>query len=282
MDEKESIEALKKRVNRKTKIALAIFVVASLGLGTYIATSGGSVTNSIFQTEQSKKDGGPAYMEDHSGNAPSAPAKEEGQEPVKPSPNTTATMVEHPDTLTLSGRDFLLFDGDVLLPLDTEAWSQYHVPGSENDLYDGIDEFYVKGETPQDWTQKFTVHHVKNPVDDCSVLAEKIVNGLIANIMESMDTGDLSFSPDNISVNYVKKDKDNALFYWGKKNIENVPDETQFVRLFSATYSKKMYFVTYTLKMNINDMSVEDITKYMKTLNSIQELKKNEAGGQQQ
>ena len=34
MDEKESIEALKKRVNRKTKIALAIFVVASLGLGT--------------------------------------------------------------------------------------------------------------------------------------------------------------------------------------------------------------------------------------------------------
>ena len=115
-----------------------------------------------------------------------------------------------------------------------------------------------------------------------SVLAEKIVNGLIANIMESMDAGDLSFSPDNISVNYVKKDKDNALFYWGKKNIENVPDETQFVRLFSATYSKKMYFVTYTLKMNINDMSVEDITKYMKTLNSIQELKKNEAGGQQQ
>ena len=80
----------------------------------------------------------------------------------------------------------------------------------------------------------------------------------------------------------MKKDKDNALFYWGKKNIENVPDETQFVRLFSATYSKKMYFVTYTLKMNINDMSVEDITKYMKTLNSIQELKKNEAGGQQQ
>ena len=52
MDEKESIEALKKRVNRKTKIALAIFVVASLGLGTYIATSGGSVTHSIFQTEQ--------------------------------------------------------------------------------------------------------------------------------------------------------------------------------------------------------------------------------------
>lgn len=268
----DEIQKEKKRINRKMSIALGIFVIASLSLGSYICLSGEQGGIHLPLVNQESRTGGMPFMEPPSQKQDT----EEKNETAVKQDGKSASRIENPDVIRLSGRDFNLFDSDILLPLDTETWDRYSVPGSDKGLYDGIEEFYVKGESPQNWTQKFTLHHVQAADVDCVGMAEKLVNGLIANSVGTSELDGQQFKPENISVNYVKKDADNALFFWGKKNVDGVPDETQFVRLFKTPYSSKMYLVTYTLKMDIGDFSDDDAAKYMRTLNSIQELKKKE------
>lgn len=254
-----------KRMTQRVKIALAVFSVCSVCLGSYIMFSGGSQPRNPVPThEQEEKHGG--HMNSEQENQPNnSPLSIFGEE-------KTPERVEESDSITVEGRSFYLMDGDVLIPLDRAEWSRYDVPGGEE--YDGISEFYISGESPQEWTQKFTVHRMKASSGDCLTIADKVINGLIANIASSMEADGLEFTKDNLSVVYAKKDSDNTLFFWGKKHIKNLPDETQFVRLFKAPYSGKMYFVTYTLKSSIDDFSAADEERNLKMLNGIQELKK--------
>jgi hypothetical protein len=264
-DEKEQVSELRKRVDKKTKIAGAILAASLLCFGAYVGTDGGAkIVNSPLAQNQ-KERGDMPYMEDEQkqGEQAEVPQKERLDE---------ASFVENPNLLEIHGRSYFLFDEDILLPLDSGTWEQYDIPPAEDGAYEGISEFYVKGESPSEWTQKFTIHKVRNAGSDCFEFADKLVNGIIATVKENMAANDQSFSPDNIAINYVKKDGSNTLFFWEKKNIPDEPDETQFVRVFTSKYSHQMYLATYTIRKDVSKDDIDEATRYMKTLNSIQEL----------
>lgn len=268
-NEKEQISALKKRINKKTKIAGAILAASLLLFGLYAGTDGGTkIPNSPLAQNQNDK-GNMPYMEDNqaSENEEEMPQKENIEK---------ATLAENPDTIEIEGQNYFLFDGDILLPLNNETWEQYDIPRAESGSYEGISEFYVKGESPSDWTQKFTIHRIKNVGNDCYEFADKLVNGIITTVKDDMTVNNQVFSPDNIAINYVRKNNENTLFFWKKKDIPDEADETQFVRVFISRYSHQMYLATYTLKTDISKDKIEEVTRYMKTLNSVQELKKEE------
>ena len=137
-NEKEQISALKKRINKKTKIAGAILAASLLLFGLYAGTDGGTkIPNSPLAQNQNDK-GNMPYMEDNqaSENEEEMPQKENIEK---------ATLAENPDTIEIEGQNYFLFDGDILLPLNNETWEQYDIPRAESGSYEGISEFYVKG-----------------------------------------------------------------------------------------------------------------------------------------
>ena len=268
-NEKEQISALRKRINRKTKIAGVILATSLLLFGLYVGTDGGTKISNFPLAQNQRDKGNMPYMEDNQ-------ASENKEEMPQEEDIEKATLAENPDTIEIEGRNYFLFDGDILLPLNNETWEQYDIPRAESGSYEGISEFYVKGESPSGWTQKFTIHRIKNAGNNCYEFADKLVNGIIATVKDDMTVNDQVFSPDNIAINYVRKNNENTLFFWEKKDIPDIADETQFVRIFISRYSHQMYLATYTLKTDISRDEIEEVTKYMKTLNSVQELKKED------
>lgn len=267
MDEK--LEQAKKRFNKKIKIGGIVFILACLGFGGFIWMNGGSVHHILSTTSQSLKEGKIPFMDEDQSKKKDKDSAEGGS-----ANGSTADLVTDPNTLEVAGRKFFLFDEDILLPMDSKIWQQYNVPGSESGLYNGIAEFYVQGESPQEWTQKFTIHQIKDPDTDCFIFTDKLVNGIIATEADNASAQGQDFDPKSLSFNYVVKESGNTLMYWGKKGVQDMPDETQFTRVFKVPYSEKVYLVTYTLKESIDELSIDAKTKYMKTLNAIQELKK--------
>ena len=186
----------------------------------------------------------------------------------------SSTRNTNPDILKIHNKFYYLFDEDILLPLDTKSWDEYIIQGDSSGKYDKIIEFYISGENKDNWTQNLTIHKINIEDKDCFSFTDKLVNGLIMNISNQLDALNIDLQEDNLSFNYVTKEANNTLMYWEKKGIANLPDETQFVRVFNSEYSNNMYLVTYTLKTNLNSLPNNDITNSMKVINSIQELKK--------
>ena len=260
-----------------------LFCICFLGflfITPYISSGNDSDTttaeNSDRNVKFNKEDG---YMEDKSSDENKIEVPPEKKEQLLRSlkeldENKNSLINNNPNLLKLNGRYFYLFDDDILLPTDTSTWKQYDIDGASDGSYSKISEFYVDGENPQSWTQKLSVHEVKMQDKDCFIMADKIVNGIIVSVSEQLEANDMNLEKDMLSFNYVKKDTNNTLLYWERKNIADIQAETQFMRLFISEYSQKMYLVTYTLKQDFNAMKNSDITSYLQTIESIQELKK--------
>lgn len=181
------------------------------------------------------------------------------------------TPTSHPDTIALSGKQYFIFERNILMPFDSESWIQYDVPAKNN--YSAISEFYQLGEVPSKWTQKATIHKVSMSDKDCYALADKIVNGLIVSYSNQMEVNGKELTKENLSVNYVKKNPTNTELYWEHKGIVGTTDEVQFLRVFISEYSGEMYLVTYTIKGTLSDLDDSAIVGSLKVIESVQQLK---------
>lgn len=273
---------------RKTmRMALAglsgLFVVGVLFVSPYVTSDneGGEVVTSTAppSTNNSPKERRDTYMEDKTNDEDKVTIPAKRKEQIQKSleefnNNQNSSVNKNPNLLKINGQYFYLFDEDILLPTDTSTWNQYDISGANDGSYSKISEFYVEGENPQSWTQKLSIHAVNMENKDCFIMADKIVNGIIVNISAQLEANDINLEKDMLSFNYVKKDVNNTLLYWERKNILDVQPETQFMRVFLSEYSNKMYLVTYTLKQDFASIKDSDITSYLQTLEAIQELKK--------
>lgn len=178
---------------------------------------------------------------------------------------------ETPDTVMFRGTEYYLFDGDILTPVNTQEWYQMDIAEGENK----ITEFYLSEETPQNWTEKITIHQVTN-YNNCFELSDKLINGIIANIESNVKTQGKELTKDNLLFNFVKKDANDTVFFWHVSNLDNMDDEVQFTRCFITPYSGKMYLVTYSLKAPISAIDNNHIAMYIQNINSAMELKRKD------
>lgn len=184
--------------------------------------------------------------------------------------------------LRIDDMNFYVFDDSILLPLDDVNWTEYEIGGSSDGRYEKIMEYYLPEESPSNWSQKFTIHRVNVENPDCFDFVDKLVNGVIMSVSEQLHANDIELKVENLSFNYLKKDKENTLMYWELRDIPLTYDETQFVRAFISPISKHMYLVTYTLKSNVNDLSEETIMSSIRVLDTMQELKALDNGNESQ
>ena len=174
------------------------------------------------------------------------------------------------DTLQVNGRDYYLFDGDVLLPVAQDEWQEYIVPQAKDGAYERISEFYLADESPSSWTQKFTVHKAASIEEDSFSFMEKLVNGIIVNISDRMSLQGRELTANDIAVNYVSKEGSNATMYWGLRNA----NEVQFVRVFKAEQTGETYVATASYKANVDAIDEEFAAGRLSVLGSMQQLKK--------
>lgn len=273
-----------RKTMRKVLAGLSgLFVVGVLFISPYISSENeGGVTNTTTPSNSNNstsKERRDTYMEDKTNddNKITIPAKKKEQieKSLEEFNNNKDSMEnKNPNLLKINNQYFYLFDENILLPTDTSTWNQYDISGASDGSYSKISEFYVEGENPKSWTQKLSIHAVKMDNKDCFIMADKIVNGIIMNISDQLEANDIQLEKDMLSFNYVKKESNDTLLYWERKNILDIQPETQFMRVFLSEYSNNMYLVTYTLKQDFASIKDSDITSYLQTLASIQELKK--------
>ena len=175
--------------------------------------------------------------------------------------------------LRIDDMNYYVFDDSILLPLDDANWTEYEIGGSSDGRYEKIMEYYLPEESPSNWSQKFTIHRVNVENPDCFDFVDKLVNGVIMSVSEQLHANDIELKVENLSFNYLRKEKENTLMYWELRDIPLTYDETQFVRAFIAPISKHMYLVTYTLKSNVNALSEETVMSSIRVLDTMQELK---------
>ena len=260
-----------------------LFIIGVLFLAPYITSDNdsgeGYVSSPLSLNKSSEpKERREGYMEDKTEDADKITIPAKRKEQIEKSleefdNNKNSVANNNPNLLKIKNQYFYLFDDNILLPVDTATWKQYDISGASDGSYSKISEFYVEGEEPENWTQKLSIHELNMENKDCFIMADKIVNGIIINISEQLEVNDINLEKDMLSFNYVKKDPNDTLLYWERKNILDIQPETQFMRIFLTEYSSKMYIVTYTLKQDFISIKDSDITAYLQTLESIQELK---------
>ena len=179
----------------------------------------------------------------------------------------------NPNFINVNNQQFFLFNNNVLLPLDNQEWKEYNVAGGQGGEYADIHEYYLSDEGPGQWTQKFTIHKMKDRDVNCAEFTDKLINGLIVNLTDQSASNGYELKKENIGFNYVKKDPSNTFMYWGHTNIPDTQDETQFVRVFKGEYSGEFFLVTYTLKISLSTISYDMIKTSLQVLQSVQELK---------
>lgn len=270
------------RTLRKLYIAAGGFIVLC---GLFIfANSQSDNGHSMFwdrPTNEAKTDKGDTYMENDSDKQEKVEIgmnKEAATKALEELQNNKEVQKNaSPDLLRVNGQYFYIFDKDMLLPVATDEWIQYDIPGASNGTYSKISEYYLTDESPAAWTQKFSIHQIQTEDKDCYAMAEKVIHGLLLNLTAQMEEVGLTLSKDNTAFTYVKKDPNDTLFYWEQKNIEGATDQTQFARIFLSEYSKKMYLATFTLKDSASQMTEQELITQLKNLQSAQELKRNSA-----
>lgn len=274
---------LRKTMRMLLAVLSGLFVIGVLFIAPYITSDNDSGEGYVSSPLSSNKSSEPkerreGYMEDKTEDANKVTIPAKRKEQIEKSleefdNNKNSVANNNPNLLKIKNQYFYLFDDNILLPVDTATWKQYDISGASDGSYSKISEFYVEGEEPEKWTQKLSIHELNMENKDCFIMADKIVNGIIINISEQLEVNDINLEKDMLSFNYVKKDTNDTLLYWERKNILDIQPETQFMRIFLTEYSNKMYIVTYTLKQDFISIKDSDITAYLQTLESIQELK---------
>ena len=274
---------LRKTMRMLLAVLSGLFVIGVLFIAPYITSDNdsgeGYVSSPLsFDKSSEPKERREGYMEDKTEDADKITIPAKRKEQIEKSleefdNNKNSVANNNPNLLKIKNQYFYLFDDNILLPVDTATWKQYDISGASDGSYSKISEFYVEGEEPEKWTQKLSIHELNMENKDCFIMADKIVNGIIINISEQLEVNDINLEKDMLSFNYVKKDTNDTLLYWERKNILDIQPETQFMRIFLTEYSNKMYIVTYTLKQDFISIKDSDITAYLQTLESIQELK---------
>ena len=178
--------------------------------------------------------------------------------------------------LELNSKQYYLFDSNLLLPLTNDIWTLHE---TNKDLKnEHINEFYIKDENNQNWTQKFIVKKInsKDELKDAVKFSEVLINGVLFSLSENFKEKNIELNDNYIIVNFVKKDTNNTIFYWELKNIPNQEDQIQFTRIFKND-KNDFYAVYFTLKTNSDTLGKEKIELFLKQLNSIINLKERES-----
>lgn len=180
----------------------------------------------------------------------------------------------HPDLIALKGKYYYMFNDAILLPLDNKEWVQYDNTSRTNG-YGAISAYLPVGEMQSNWTHKIIVHHlIANKDFNCFEFTDKLVNGIIVNIQNQLEIDGSDFNiVDGLAFNYVRKDANDTLLYWGLNVPQNTP-QIQFVRCFVSEFTKEPYLITYTIKTDGTQMDDENIQAALRTLDSAQELQK--------
>ena len=173
-----------------------------------------------------------------------------------------------PRTLAVHGHSYYLV-GDILMPLD-ESWSEYDIPAADDRKYDSIHAFYLAEESPENWTQRFFIHKV-NPEfqESAQEFMERLISGALVTLSDRMALEGNTLSKDDVSFNYVRKDENNSILYWGLPGNS----ETQFVRVFRSGITNDLYVVTADYRMDISDVTTDFAGNRRAELESIQQLK---------
>ena len=188
--------------------------------------------------------------------------------------NSESVRNNRPDLIALKGGYYYMFNDAILLPLDNKEWVQYDNT-TRTAGYGAISAYLPVNETQSNWTHKIIAHHlVSNGNFNCFEFTDKLVNGIIVNIQNQLEVDGSDFDIVNgLAFNYVRKDANDTLLYWGLNVPNNIP-QVQFVRCFVSEFTKEPYLITYTIKTDGTAMNDEQIQEALRTLDSAQELKK--------
>ena len=187
--------------------------------------------------------------------------------------NSEDVKNNNPDLVALKGRNYYMFDNKILLPLNNQEWVQYDNTSSTSG-YGAISSYLPVDENQSNWRQKIIVHHIFSNKDfNCFEFTDKLVNGIIVNVQNQLEVDGSDFDiVKGLSFNYVRKDANDTLLYWGLNVPTNIP-QVQFVRCFVSDFTKEPYLITYTIKTDGTLMDDQSIQNALRTLDSAQELK---------
>ena len=261
--------------NKKVYAGGAVAAGLALLVGWGITNNGSGLSETQKPTTQNEtgaqRNG--SYMEDKTGSEDVIDieqAKKKAEEIAemrenidKPQPN------EHPSTIGIQGHNYFIYGDGLLLPIG-EEWNEYVVPAAKDGSYESISEYYLKEESPEIWTQKFSIHKVNNFAESCPEFADRLVNGILVTLSDRMELEDKSLTKDDVSFNFARKEDGDVILYWGMPGQE----EVQFVRVFRSEYSKDLYVATSSYKMDISSADEDFVGNKMAELASIQQLKK--------
>ena len=242
------------------------------GMTIYSGSGYGPKNDFITQTKSNKDRG--LFIEDKTGSDEMVDieqAKEAEKEMTTLYDNMeNLKQNSNPKTISIQGHKYYIFNHDILMPLN-EYWTEYVIPASDEGNYDSISEFYLKEESPGNWTQKFTIHKVKHDFnEDSQKFMERLITGVLVTISDRMALEGNELSKDDISFNYIKKEDNDCILYWGMKGLE----EVQFVRIFRSEKSNDLYVLTASYKIDISAIDTDFVVNKRAELESVQQLKK--------
>ena len=247
-------------------------LAALLGFGTINKPDAPTTDNKVEQKSENSATPA-AFMEDKTSSTDTvdiAQAQKKADDIAEFNENIMRPQVNaHPETVSIKGHNYFIFDDCILLPIN-EAWQEYIVPAAKDGAYGKISEYYLKEESANNWTQKYTIHKVNGFKDGCPEFAERLVNGVLVTLSDRMALQGNTLSKDNVSFNYARKENNDCIFFWGMLGL----NEAQFVRVFRSEYTNDLYVATSAYKMDVTAVNDDFAGDKLAELASIQQLKK--------
>jgi len=260
------------------KISWSPRIIAGVCIGAALLGSIGyaiypTVEKNISTAIQHRTERKSGFMEDKSGEKPVD--IEQRQKAEQDFSNLMENMgnpqkVTTSAKLKLKGHSYYIFGNDVLMPLD-ETWTEYEVPPASDGKYDRISSYYPSGESPDNWTQKFTIHKVNAEFKESGQeFMKRLITGVLVTLSDRMELEGNTLSKDDVSVNYIKNDENDTIVYWGLPGL----GEVQFIRVFRSEQTNDLYVVTASYKMDIGDVTPTFAANKRAELASVQQLKR--------
>lgn len=260
------------------KISWSPRIIAGVCIGAALLGSIGyaiypTVEKNISTAIQHRTERKSGFMEDKSGEKPVD--IEQRQKAEQDFSNLMENMgnpqkVTTSAKLKLKGHSYYIFGNDVLMPLD-ETWTEYEVPPAPDGKYDRISSYYPSGESPDNWTQKFTIHKVNAEFKESGQeFMKRLITGVLVTLSDRMELEGNTLSKDDVSVNYIKNDENDTIVYWGLPGL----GEVQFIRVFRSEQTNDLYVVTASYKMDIGDVTPTFAANKRAELASVQQLKR--------
>lgn len=257
-------------LSRRCIVGISVGVVVLGWVGFNLYQSSPAEHDTITSGQRERKSG---YMEDNTG---ATPIDIEQKEQVEQDVTDLLGKLGNPQkvtqspTVNIKGHRYYIFGDDILMPLD-ENWTEYDIPAAADGKYARISEYYLRDESPNNWTQKFTIHKVNSEFKESGQeFMERLITGILVTLSDRMEVEGNTLSKDDVSVNYIKKDENDAIVYWGLPGL----GEVQFARVFRSEQTNDLYVVTASYKMDIADISTDFAEQKRAELLSIQQLKR--------